>query len=512
MSAPALLVEPLKVLLASAGAGLLLWSWWLRRRGRPEAYRRGRDGALVALGLLGAAAWGNFFLFRPGFVHGWDSFHYYLGGKYFPELGYTRLYACAAAAEAQDEGPARLRAREVRDLETDAIVPGRLALERAADCMDRFSAARWAAFRHDVRWFRERMEPERWARMLRDHGYNASPAWAALGGLLAATGPASWTQIALLSAVDPALLALMWVGALRSFGWRATCVALIFWGTNFPARFAWTGGAFLRQDWLVLSASAVALLRAGRPLAAGLAAGWAASLRLFPALLLAGVLLGAGGRGGRAGRGRELSALLAGALAAVLGLAVLGAAAGGGAGVWTAFARNSLKHAASPITNRMGLATLVAHDPEHSIRAQVASPPDSRPVLGWAEGRARALASRWPLFLGAAGALAATVLWAARRQPPWVAAVLGTALIPAAGELACYYYSFLLLWGLLTERREGIGAGLCALSAAGGLLGLVVPWEDELYALLSLATLLFLAGALVALGRRPLGEGGRPGA
>jgi hypothetical protein len=36
--------------------------------------------------------------------HRWEQFHYFLGAKYFPELGYTRLYQCTAVAEAEQDG------------------------------------------------------------------------------------------------------------------------------------------------------------------------------------------------------------------------------------------------------------------------------------------------------------------------------------------------------------------------------------------------------------------------
>lgn len=85
------------------------------------------------------------------------------------------------------------------------------------------------------------------------------------------------------------------VGALGAlgwaFGWRAATLGAVFLGTQAPAGLAWTGGAFLRFDWLFLVVLAVALLRKGRAFGAGFALGWAGLLRVFPLLLtaLAGV-------------------------------------------------------------------------------------------------------------------------------------------------------------------------------------------------------------------------------
>jgi len=40
----------------------------------------------------------------PNFVHGWDTFHYYIGSKYFKELHYERLYECVATADSEEPG------------------------------------------------------------------------------------------------------------------------------------------------------------------------------------------------------------------------------------------------------------------------------------------------------------------------------------------------------------------------------------------------------------------------
>ena len=62
-----------------------------------------------------ALSWWNLgrFHFNP-FIHYYEFYHYYLGAKYAPELGYTRLYECTVAAEDEYRAPraaARARAR-----------------------------------------------------------------------------------------------------------------------------------------------------------------------------------------------------------------------------------------------------------------------------------------------------------------------------------------------------------------------------------------------------------------
>jgi hypothetical protein len=495
-----------KLGVASLGALLLLWGWWLRRSGHPDRHHRQRDALLLALGVLGAICWGNFLQFRPGFVHGSDAFHYYFGAKYFRELGYTRLYRCAALADSEDGLGERVRTRSVRDLETDRLAPGGQILAEPHICAAHFSPERWIAFKQDIRWFRERMDPALWERIFQDYGYNATPVWAALGTPLANTGPASWTQIVLLVALDPVILIAMWSAVGWAFGWRAMCVAMIYWGTNYPARFAWTGGSILRQDWLALSMVGLCLLRRGHPGSAGFSLTWATLLRVFPASLLAGIGLKPVAR--RLTR-RPLESLpryrrlALGCALAVVVLVPLGSAVAGGWHAWVGFTANSLKHVSTPTANRIGLATLAAYDHEHRARVVKDAPGPS-----WEEARRQTLNRRRPLFIAAAAAFLVMLGWAVREQPDWVAAVLGVGLIAGTGEATCYYYSILSVYGLIGNRREGIGAALCALSAAGAVMGMFAFYDDELYALLSAATLLFIVGATIALGRHPFEPAG----
>ena len=61
---------------------------------------------------------------RGGFnvwFHPWDSFHYYIGGKYFRELGYTRLYECVMVADVEAGHGARVAGTGIRNLETNRI-------------------------------------------------------------------------------------------------------------------------------------------------------------------------------------------------------------------------------------------------------------------------------------------------------------------------------------------------------------------------------------------------------
>ena len=68
--------------------------------------------------------------------------------------------------------------------------------------------------------------------------------------------------------------------------WRWRCFA-----TNFPSRFYWTGGAFLRWDWLFYFVGGDCLVKKERPLLAGLFLGYSTLLRIFPVLTFSGPVL-----------------------------------------------------------------------------------------------------------------------------------------------------------------------------------------------------------------------------
>ena len=84
---------------------------------RPQRHRKA-----ILLTILAALAVGNYTDFgqwtRDRYVNGWEFFHYYLGSKYAPELGYTELYAAALVADGTAHAlfvmKAKVKARENR--------------------------------------------------------------------------------------------------------------------------------------------------------------------------------------------------------------------------------------------------------------------------------------------------------------------------------------------------------------------------------------------------------------
>ena len=210
-----------KFVVASVATVLLLACSPPVRRRLPQSIEPWlRRGAIIASLLAGLCWWNLLQLTAQGsqlrFENYWDVYHYYMGGKYAPELGHTRLYDCYLAAEVEDGFSAHQRRRpKTRDLATDDLVSTARRLAESSDrCKPHFSAERWEAWKQDHTFFRTHMRPFRWVAMLVDHGFNGSPAWLILGRALASLGPISAVSFSLLISADTLLFILM-CGRLR---------------------------------------------------------------------------------------------------------------------------------------------------------------------------------------------------------------------------------------------------------------------------------------------------------
>jgi hypothetical protein len=499
-------VSTAKALLAAAGT-LLLGLRLLVPRWESVAPRRRRlwDAGLLLLAALATAGWWNFFQFNyPMFGHPSETYHYYVGSKYFRELGYTRLYRCTALADAESGHRAQVERRLLRNLETNTLEPAVAALAEPDACKRHFTPERWTRFRRDVAWFRGRLPPRRWLSTQTDHGYNGTPVWGLFGSLLARTGPASDAQILALRLLDPLLLALTGASIAASFGWRVLAVAALYWGTNYPAQYGWVGGSYLRQLELAAALIGICLVHRRRPVAGGFLLSMAALVRVYPALLLIGPALQLGWEWVRRRRpvlGGELRGLALGGVLGAATLLPLAAATSGGFGAWGAFAENSRVLLGTPLRNHMGLRPLLAWHPTETARELVdSSLPD--PYEPWKQARRLRFESRRPLFVALVAGYLALLAVSVRGRPAWVALVLGAGLVPVAAELTCYYSAILVAFALLWNRAPPIGFALCGLSALGWLLVDRLLYFDEIFPWIGLASALLAAFAAAWVWRR----------
>lgn len=444
-------------------------------------------GSRRATAVLGLLAFGSVAHYFQGFaLHGrdaegrlqlvhWHDFgHYFLGAKYFSELGYDGLYVALLAAEGDGAAPeidppgedaSAPQPRMVRDLSDLRLVPAASQVASRLAVRSRFDAARWHAFTADAAALRARLGPSRYAAFLADHGFNVTPAWASLGAMLThGASLASTPRVLALALLDPALsvFALLVVG--RVFGARAALVGTVLLCNVFGAGFSWTGGALLRQLWLVAVLLGLCAVHRRSFALAGAAMALAAALRVFPLLWVTGLLAWFGWQlwdERLAGRCRpdpspwRFAAGFCAASAALIG----GSTWLYGPGAWTGFAANLRVYAGLEAANMVGLGHLARWSAQHL------------PGAGRLAGDAAVPLLRVSL---AAAALAATV-FLARRVDAVQAVALACPLFFVLLRMPAYYYVFLVVPVIAGRGRPRILTRVLAAEAASHLLALLTP-------------------------------------
>ncbi len=217
-----------------------------------------------------------------------DAFSYFLGPKYFKELGYDVHYECAAAA--QMENGTRL-AEWGRDLRTNKIqrpIQKLATPEARRACRNRFSESRWASYKEDVATFRGWHGREGWKRRFRDHGYNGTPVYQAIAGVVANAVELNHRNMVILALLNLWMVLVMFGGVIKAFGWRFGLLFCLLFFTNFMERWL-LGGAYLRYEWVTAVVIGVSCLKLERYAAAGALFAFAAGVKIFPVLLFAGI-------------------------------------------------------------------------------------------------------------------------------------------------------------------------------------------------------------------------------
>ena len=475
--------------------------WGDRLLGRPDkADARGRRKAgplLWITALIAVAAYYNFGSFHsPGYVHHWEQFHYHLGSKYFPELGYDGLYAASMVAQEETRPDLGLQPW-VRDLRTNEVEPVAKILEHGREVKARFTPARWRSFQADHGHFLQSLAWSYLGGIRMDHGYNPTPTWTFVARLFDTRGATDLDTLILLGLLNPLLLLVLFGFVITTYGSRVGTLSLIVFGLGYPWRFFWIGGAFLRLDWLAAVGVAICLLRRERYRWAGFLLAYAAMVRIFPVLFL----LGPGVLAVRALVKKEdfgwAWKLAEGFALGTLLCLLAGGFTGRGFGAWEELATNLEKHHGTWLTNNVGLANVVLYDTDTLHRRDVDfSLPE--PWLLWQlkmdrlkEERRLATGALAGLFL----LIAAAASWRAERDE---SVVLGIGAVFTLLLLTCYYWIMLLLVPLRRRPPPHLAtAVLLLLSVVLCGVHLATPPSFEMiYGVMSWAlALLFLAWA-----------------
>ncbi len=459
-------------LMLKGGLSLLAVVLIVWRHKRPGDLKPDQAGQLLGvMAVVAALAYTNFGQFHGvGMIHHWEQFHYFLGSKYFPEVGYDGIYVASLAAERElDLGhPPQ---PYMRDLRTNEVVTLGSLVNHMKEVRNRFSDERWEVFRDDTHYFLEQNQYSYITRIRRDHGYNPTPTWTFTARLFSSWPAASDRTLTALAWIDTVLVGLMFLMIFRTFGTRIGCLAVIVFGLGYPWRFDWVGGAFLRQDWLAAVGVAICLLKRERfGLAGGLIA-YATMVRVFPGGFLVGPAVLAVRH---LVEGRSMAwfrRLALGFAAGVVLCLAAGSLTGRGPAAWSDFKWNLTKHHGTWLTNNVGLKNLLLYDRATMRRDDV----DFRlpePWIRWQEKMNRLQDERQAMLLLAAVAFLTVVAAAAWRLEVHEAAVLGMAVAFAAVVLTCYYWVMLLLvplgrgrWGP-TAAWLGLNTALFALHLA----------------------------------------------
>jgi hypothetical protein len=443
------------------------------RAGQYFARSKVRNAIVGVMGVLAFLTYFNFGSFHfPNFIHGWDTFHYYIGSKYFKELSYDRLYECVAVADSEE--PAlrrRVELRKMTNLRTNLVETTADILAHPDRCKSHFTPERWESLKHDLGYFRGLESARRWDDAQTDHGYNGTPVWNIMGTILSNLAPASRAQILVLDSIDCLLVLFLSLLIWWAFGWRVLTVALIAFSTNFPSRWYWTGGSLLRWDWLFWMGASVCLAKKERYFYAGMCLAYSTLLRIFPVFMFIAPSLAMGYHYFKHRQlERRFLRFFVGAAVAVALLMPISVVTAGGAGAYPAFIHNTLKHQATPLTNYMGLRTVVNYRPSEVgrlMRNDQLVDPWSR----WKDARLKSFQEAKPLYFGILLCYVVLMGLAVRGAHPWEAIALSSTFIAFGVELTCYYYAFVIVVGLLYAKHEVAGKWLLAVTAFTQFIG-----------------------------------------
>lgn len=453
---PDALWQCLKHLIPLAGAMLAIGSTYL-------AGRRSRyvcQFSLVLCAVLAVCHYtrlGNWPHQR--YVNGWEFFHYYLGSKYLPELGYTGLYEAALIADVDTGRKFHHEKDAIRNLSTGGCLPVDKVLSQHETILDDFSKDRWSEFKTDVAYFKHVLTQFQWDRIFHDKGYNATPMWSMLISPLTnnvrTSQPAHLTVLAL---ADPLLLAFAVIAVWRTFDSRSALLMIILIGTHMTTSHTHMKGALLRTDWVVTLVLAVCALKAQRPALAGALLAWAAASRVFPTFFAAGPLMLALVPPLCSTSRRYQYARFARSFCATLVVLVVAAWAVWGSQVWLEFIAKIWEHNDSFSPWRVGL--------KHLFLGAYKYQPDG------AASHQEIFHQRWMLWWLLQGLLLIVVVGVIRDLDPWEGLACGfiTTFFMVAPT---YYYYIMLVIPLLffcgrLERPER-AAGLLWLLGSSSL-------------------------------------------
>jgi len=390
-------------------------------------------------------------LHRP--LHFHDFLHYYLGPKYFDEIGYLGLYACLTLADREialeDSRPPWITGT-VRDLED--ILADKPAEESLADCRarwrPRFTETRWASFKADVRELGRLTTADQWGRVVLDAGFNPPPSLVVFGHALTNLVPirtGRWPTYLAVTGVDLALLIACFLVVRAGLGNIVSLTFVVFFGASFLSDYSWNGGSVLRFTWFVSLVCGIVALKQRRWATAGALLGFAACDRIFPLAFGAAAMVPVAWRARHAAKERKILRRFVVAFGVTVLVLVLASVLLFGVGSWTVFFQRIARHDEVYHPLHIGLRKVLTF--RHLVPFQNFREHDGNArYREWNLALRATWAAMRPVTLPLQALVVGATTWAASRRRPHEAALLGGVVFMFTFTLpANYYYCILAL-------------------------------------------------------------------
>jgi hypothetical protein len=148
-------------------------------------------------------------------------------------------------------------------------------------------------------------------------------------------------------------------------------------------------------------------------------------------------------------------------------------------GAYVEFAHHIQVHKDTPLTNHMGLETMLSH----SWDGRMWFAQDDRlddPFEGWKQGRVDRKHTMRPLQIALILFVMGWIVWALRRTKHlWIAMPLSVPLIPTILNLTCYYYAIFVVTAVLAKVRPALAPVLLVSAAASQMLHYRFDFIDD---------------------------------
>jgi hypothetical protein len=384
-----------------------------------------------------------------------DFYVYYMGPKYFPELGYHGLYDAHTIADYEDDFRAYRPMVPVRSLDDNRLVRKDSIIERKDEIVGWFTPPRWQEFKSDIGVFRAKYifdrRDSRWAQ---DHGYNGTPLTTAINGTLLRQPFLSTERfVQLMSWMD--LLLVIGAGATIAYvlGAQWGLLFVIVFGANPLNDYITVGGSYLRYLHFVSLALGIVALRKGRGGTAGLLFAVATHLRIFAVLFATALLLSDLLRPERRRllleRRRFYLSFAAAGLILLAGTSLLRAP--GEQNVWGDFAKNTLLHSKTYAFNALGLKYPFMYSDETNYEVMADR---SKPIDWRAEVAARLSRNAVGHRLAAAALIALSILYLRRVRSGGEALFVGFVWMYVLLQVTVYDYVLMSLVPFIFARDQ----------------------------------------------------------